>query len=125
MSDEPTGEVVILYPWQDVGDEEAPFRVEHRGRCQHRLIRLDRDAHRAFCRDCNLEVDPFAFLLRLCGEWQRWAAFRVEAERRAKAAHARLEETLRLERNARSRVKRLDPTVELPSVPWGENSTSW
>lgn len=118
--DEKTGEVVILFPWEDVGDDAAPFQSGKRSSCRHLLIRLDQDSHKTFCRDCNLEVDPFAFLLRLCHEWERWASFRKEAERRGAAASERLEETLRLERNARARVKRLDPTAALPEVPWGD-----
>ena len=115
-------EVVPLYRDRDLEDDDAPLRLGEKRPCLHRKTRLDRDAHRLYCHECDAEVDPFAFLVRLAGEWGRWVTHRKEAERRAKAAHERLEETLRLERNARARLKKLDPTVTPPERPWGEGS---
>lgn len=113
-------DVVILHPWRDAEDDEAPIHRDERSRCQHKYVRLNTSAHRLYCRDCDEEVDPFAFLLRLHGEWHYWVQHREAAEKRARAAQARLEETLRLERNARSRVKKLGSQDQLPVVPWGE-----
>lgn len=116
-------DVVRLYPDHDLTDDDALMRQDSKPRdCSHRKIRLDQTAHRAYCRDCNLEVDLFDFVWRLAGQWEVWVRQRKEAKRRAVAAQARLDETLRLERNARARVKRLDPEAKLPQVPWGEAS---
>lgn len=126
MTDDGAAEVVWLHPGRDLGDEEAPVSTAPKeGGCLHRNVKLDRDAHRVFCRACDAEVDPFAVLLRLASDWERYAAHRKEARRRAVAASERLTEILRLERNARARLGRLDPDVEPPPVPWGERSVGW
>lgn len=120
MSDD----VVILHPWLDLSDEESPLQFARTPRqsryCAHRKVKLDRELNRVLCRECDAEIDPFKFLLRLTGDWSYWVDAREAAHKRAVAAQARLDETLRLERNARARVKRLDPSVKLPVVPWGE-----
>lgn len=115
-------DVVQLFP--DDGDDDAPVTRTEEAFCAHRLIRIDKSAHRTFCRECGREVDPFDFLLRLAGEWDRWQRAEKEAKRRAFEAQARLEDVLRLEKNARARVKRLDPKGKLPPVPWGEGSST-
>lgn len=117
-----SGDVRILHPWRNEADDDAPLHRVHNKPCLHRRIRLDKDAHRVYCRECDAEVDPFAFLFWLTGEWERWVSARESAEKRFMAAQARLDETLRLERNARARVKRLDSQAPLPTVPWGDGS---
>lgn len=117
--------VVPIHPDRDLGDDDAPVQAADQSPCAHRKVKLDQDAHRVICRECDQEVDPFAFLLRLASDWERYARHRREAERRANAAHARLDEILRLERNARSRLKRIDPDARPPAVPWGHRSVGW
>jgi hypothetical protein len=116
-----TGDVHILFPW---GDDDSPMRREPRSGCQHKNVTLVEDSHKLICRDCDAEVDPFAFLIRLTADWERWVGIRKEAERRARLAVARLEETLRLEQNARARVRRRDPAAKLPEIPWGQGKGS-
>lgn len=123
--DETTAEIVALFPDRDLTDDDAPIHRDPKDHCQHRKIRLDQDAHKVFCRECDAEVDPFMYLMRFAGDWEFWVRHRKEAERRAREAHTRLEETLRLERNARGRVKRHAPEAKLPHVPWGESRASW
>lgn len=102
-------------------DEDAPVASEKRkSYCPHRRVVLNQEAHRVICRDCRREVDAFAYLVRLANEWERWAAHRREAEKRARAAGARLAEILRMERNARARLRRIDPDARPPKKPWGE-----
>lgn len=115
-------QVVPIHPDRDLHDEDAPVTSGDRSasiaRCRHKHIRLDEDAHRAYCQGCDVEVDPFAFLLTLAHEWERYSRHRQEAERKATSAHTRLEEIRRLERNARARVKKLDPSIVLPKKPY-------
>lgn len=123
--EERLAEVVAIHPDRDLEDEDAPLDTKPRGpACLHRRIRLDTEAHRAYCRECDREIDPFAFLKGLAGDWERYMRFRKEAERRARAAEARLQELLRLERNARARLKKIDPDAERtsPQRPWGEGT---
>ncbi len=108
-------EVVRLHPERDLTDEEALLTSEPRPPfCSH---------HR---RGCGRELDPFKVLVAFAGDWQQHATFRKEQQRRAKAAHERLTELLRLETNARARLKRIDPQAEkqAPQRPWGEGSAS-
>lgn len=89
--------------------------------CRHMKVLLSTEARRVFCRDCGHEIDAFGFLSRLCGEWELWVRARDDAEQGAKAAQERLSELLRLERNARGRLKRIDPAAakDAPQRPWG------
>lgn len=118
-------EVVRLHPDRDLTDEDAPVASAPRapGYCSHKHIALDEELHRVICRDCDREVDPFKYLMRLARDWEGYARFRKEAIRRAHEARERLEEILRLERNARARLKRIDPDAakSAPKVPWGQN----
>jgi hypothetical protein len=122
-------DVVRLYPERDLTDDDAPVATKPRepGYCRHARIALDRELHRVICRDCDREVDPFKYLQTLASEWERYATHRKEAKRRADEAHERLQELLRLEQNARARLKRLDPEAEkkAPQRPWGAGSVNF
>lgn len=123
MDDGEGADVVPIHPGRDLVDEDAPVSADPQGRwCLHRRVSLDTVAHKVVCKECDREVDAFEVLRKLANDWQRYATHRKEAERRANAAQARLDETLRLERNARARVGRLDPEVKLPERPWGDAS---
>lgn len=129
MTDEDTpvvATIVRLHPERDLTAEDAPVtRVATTGRyCPHLHVRLDTTAHKVYCNGCDLEVDPFAFLLKLAGDWQRWSVYQKECQRRGKEARERLDEVLRLERNARARLKRVDPKAKQPEVPWGASNPS-
>lgn len=127
--EEALADVVRLHPERDLGDEDAPVRTKPResGHCPHRRVSLDHELHRVICRDCDKEVDPFKYLQRLAHDWERYAMHRKEAKRRADAAHERLVELLRLESNARARLKRIDPEAArtAPRRPWGHGSTDF
>ena len=116
-------DVVPIHPDRDLEDDDAPV---HRGDrppfCMHRKVRLDEQARRLYCRECDQEVPAFDFVKTLASDWDRYVRHRKEAQRRAEAAHIRLDEILRLERNARARLKRIDPAAKPPDRPWGEGS---
>lgn len=100
-------DVHVLYGDADARAAEAPIHPqERRPFCAHRQIRLDNDAHRVFCRNCDVEVEPFQVLQDLAHDWSRWEDARGMAEREAKAARARLDDLLREERNAKARKRR-------------------
>lgn len=119
MSDDSYAEIIRLYPDRDAEDEDAPLHRDKKESCTHRRVSLDPDAKRVRCRDCDREVSAFDFLARLAGDWEYWVRHRKEAERRARLASTRLEELLRLENNARARLRRLDPEAKTPERPWG------
>lgn len=117
-------EIIRLHPDRDLEDDDAPIaRVPSAGHCLHRRVNLDTTAHRVLCRDCDREVDPFAVLVRLTGDWEHFARFRKESQRKAEEAHTRLKELIRLESNARARLRRIDPKAEKTvDRPWGAGS---
>jgi hypothetical protein len=116
--------VVRLHPERDLTDDEALVRrAERPPFCAHRRgFTLHEESHTVTCRECERAIDPFEALLWVSREWERHVTFRKEAERRAREAGNRLKELLRLETNARSRLKRLDPAAakKAPERPWGE-----
>lgn len=121
--DDASAEIVELFPDRDLTDDDAPIRRDPKTSfCRHHKTRLDRDARRIYCRECDAEVDSFTVIDRLVADSETWIRHRKEAERRARAAQTRLEEILRLERNARSRLKKIDPEAKPPERPWGEGS---
>lgn len=102
--DEEFAPVIALRPAQ--GDEDADRPLASRPRpswCHHTKFWLDREAQRAYCRDCGREVPAFDVLVDLCRDWERFAEGRREARRRMTVAHESLEILLRDERNAKSR----------------------
>lgn len=125
MTDDLAGDladVVRLHPNRNLGDEDAPVRRDRKTGCLHWKVRIDQDAHRLYCRSCDVEVDPIQFLAYLASNWDRYAAHRDESKRRADEADVRLAELLRLEHNARARLRKLDPKAKMPERPWGAGS---
>lgn len=120
--DDTLAQIVSIHPDRDLQDDEAPIHQSASVHCLHEQVCLDRDAHKVLCRRCDREVDAFAYLNRLAGDWDRYVRHRKEAKRRADEAHNRLLELLRLEKNARTRLKKLDPTAKVPPKPWGEST---
>lgn len=120
MSDRP--KLSVLYPTPDEHDDESPAEKEERKHCLHRKVKLDTEARRVFCRECDREVDAFTVILAWANDWTRITYWRKEAERRRARAGDRLEEILRVEKNARARVKKLDPQAKLPEKPWGDGN---
>lgn len=110
----------VLYPPPDEHDDDTPATKQEHDSCLHRKVRLDTEARRVFCRDCGREVDPFTVIQSWASDWTRITNWRAEAERRRARAADRLTEILRVEKNARARVRKLDPDATLPSKPWGE-----
>ena len=115
-------DVVRLHPDRDLEDDDATLHRRRQSRdCRHRRATIHDDAHKLFCRDCDRELDPIRFLGELMGYWEHHVRHRKEAHRRMVEAQTRLDEILRLERNARARLGRLDPEAakEAPEKPWG------
>ena len=105
----PEADVVRLHPDRDLQDDDAALHRRHQSLdCRHRRATIDDDAHKLFCRDCDREIDPIRFLTDLMGRWEIHVRHRKEAARRANEAQTRLDEILRLERNARARLGKLD-----------------
>jgi hypothetical protein len=120
VSDE-LADILPLRPEFTVEDEQAPLRSKERERyCPHDHVTVDSEAHRLTCRACDREVDSIAFLERLAGDWERYRQARDAAAGQARTARQRLEETQRLERNARARLKRLEAKPELAPVRQAE-----
>lgn len=113
--------IVALFPTADEHDAGMPAeKADHVRFCRHARIRLDEVARRVYCRECDAEVDPFAVILTWANDWARIANWRKEAARRRDLAASRLEEILRLETNARARMRKNFPDVPLPAKPYGE-----
>jgi hypothetical protein len=119
---ERSAEIIRLFPSEDEHDREQPARREPEKSCVHRHVNLNRAARIVTCRDCGNQVDAFTILDHYAGEWDRVVRWHDEAKRRARVAHERLEEILRLERNARARLRRVDPAAaaEAPAKPYGD-----
>lgn len=92
---------------QDV-DNEIAVRPVYGGYCPHKRANINHGMRQLVCRDCEADLDPFDFLHRLTQEADRWRQARIHAQQRARAAEDRLQEILRLERNARARLKRIE-----------------
>jgi hypothetical protein len=107
--DEPAGAEIVELPTGYTGaPDDVPVR-RHRpelAHCLHRLTRLDVDAHRVYCRDCDAEVDPFGVLVQLAGAVERWENARDRAHADAKHAAAELAEIKRQLRNAKAQLRR-------------------
>lgn len=111
MSDESDklADIVPLHPGLDLEDEDRPVASDTvkpgAEWCPHRRARLNDENHRVYCRECDRELDAYAVLDRLAREPERWIAARRGAEQRAKFVQRRLEDLLRLERNAKARQR--------------------
>jgi hypothetical protein len=103
------GNIVQLYPTKDQADESAPVKSREgdpkQRYCRHHHVELDREARRVYCRACSVEVPAFDFLEELSRDFSRHVTAREEAERRATVARENLDELLREERNAKSRLR--------------------
>jgi ferritin-like metal-binding protein YciE len=88
------------------------YRIKARGTCSHygQTRMLDAASRKITCKACNQELDAFECMLEMTKHYDRVTSRLQEIERKTKEAHERLEEVLRVERNARSRVKRLEAT---------------
>lgn len=118
--------LVVLYAPEDEHDAEQPATRDDQPKeyCGHHRITLHEEPRTVVCRDCGRTIDPFDVLIRYSSDWDRIVRWRKEAERRRKLAGERLDEILRLERNARGRVRRLDPKAKLPVLPYGHGGDS-
>lgn len=110
--------VIELFPVIDEADDENPLRhrtVDRKlcpGRCNR--AELDQRDQRVYCRDCGREIPAWDELMKLAADPERYIAARKESARLARLADARLKELLRLERNAKSRLRRLEvPRAEV------------
>ncbi|MET0601830.1 MAG: hypothetical protein ABW167_07560 [Baekduia sp.] len=75
------------------------------GFCLHERVALDGEKHKVFCRECAEEIDPYAFLSRLAGNWHRYEDAVTHAQREAKVAEEKLAKVKRELINAKSRLR--------------------
>lgn len=90
-----------------LADDDLPIREEYDGYCQHSSANINSGMRSLTCRECGADLDAFDWLLRLSRHTSRYVSARKDAEQRAAAARDRLNEILRLERNAKARLQRL------------------
>lgn len=123
---ERAAEIIRLFPEADEHDAQQPVTRASGSkiRCSHRRTQLTINGARRVVCECGEEVDPVDVMIGWAGDWDHLVRWRREAERRARLAHERLQEILRLEKNARALLKRLDPdeALEAPQAPWGAGS---
>lgn len=125
MSDHERPNLVVLYAPVDEHDAEQPASIGEKPEwCDHPRYVLLPESRTVECKKCGRQIDPFDVLVRYASDWDRIVRWRREAERRRKLAGERLDEILRLERNARGRVRRHDPKAKLPSLPYGHGQGS-
>ena len=107
--DEPLDNVVELPPRDPDAEIEPPIRrVRSRNACYHKKVIMDADARTLACKDCGSMVDWVDWLDTLVREWERYVYHWRDTRRKIREADARLAELLRLERNARARLGRLN-----------------
>jgi hypothetical protein len=113
VADEPTAEVVPLFPLDEEGTEASPILTrEGTGKgprqtyCSHDRVELDTDARRVYCRQCGREVPPFDYLKKLARKFEQYTTALAEAKRQTRVAEANLAELKREERNAKARARR-------------------
>jgi hypothetical protein len=106
VSDE--GNVIELFPPAKGTDDEHDKLAVHtsRQRCHHRGARLDADARRVYCRECNVEIDAYEVLERIAREPERTIEERKTAQRRLRQVRSELKNLEREERNAKARKRR-------------------
>jgi hypothetical protein len=103
--------VARIHAGRDTKDDQRPLAVKERqtgdtsSYCLHRRTELDTKSQRVYCRDCESEVTAFDTLLRLAREPERWIWHRKDAERRANTAEESLRVLLKIEANAKARVR--------------------
>lgn len=123
--EEALADIIRLFPEQDEHDAAQPGAKGALGaeqkHCRHARVWVHGVSRKVTCRDCDAEIDAFTIVMRWTQDWDRIVAWRKEADRRATATGNRLSELLRLERNARTRLRRIDPEAEASSTqkPWG------
>lgn len=105
LAEELMGSLDKLFETDLIADEQRPVAKDERQPwCRHKRVRLT-EARRVYCRDCKREVPAFDVLDDLAHDWERYMHTREDAQARSKTAQANLTELLRLERNAKARVR--------------------
>jgi hypothetical protein len=105
--------VVELFPGiaeeERLGDER-PLTTDHPDRermlCRHRLTRLDTQARRVYCRECDVEVPAFDVLEYLSRDTEHYLRVWRQARNEAKHAEERLAGLDRREKNTKARIRR-------------------
>lgn len=80
--------------------------------CRHKHSVVDMRARTVECDDCGADLDPVQVLWNLSTDYSSFVAELSNAKRSLADARERLEETLRQERNARARLKRLEKKLQ-------------
>lgn len=105
------GAEIIKLPYAE--DDAIPSEVDLKRkeyRCQHRYVALHESTHRLYCNEdqggCGEEIDMYEWIENLTRDWRNFKWRYKMAKQQTEAAEARLAEVLRLERNAKARLKR-------------------
>jgi hypothetical protein len=101
-------EIIDLFTDAEQSEAAAPLTSrakDYTKHCQHERIELARDNRRAYCKDCGEERDLFDVLVRFAGRYEYYVESWKTAKREAETSRAQLEEVLRQERNAKSRLR--------------------
>lgn len=106
LAEELMGSLDGLFETDQIADDARPVaRMPRESYCRHRRVRLAGESRRVYCRDCEREVPAFDVLDDLAFDWETYMHTREDAQKRAKTATENLTELLRLERNAKGRLK--------------------
>lgn len=106
LAEELMGSLEKLFETDQVADDQRLIAKDPRGPwCSHKRVRLTGESRRVICRDCDREVSAYDALDSIAHDWERHMHGRRDAQKRAKTAEANLIELLRLERNAKGRLR--------------------
>jgi hypothetical protein len=92
--------------------EDTPIRSVQSSWCSHTNVTIDSNKRTLTCRKCKADVDPFAYLVGLSRDWDRYAFPLERVKKELHATHDKLADTKRQERNARARLKRLEKRLQ-------------
>lgn len=121
MSDLDEGGEVILFPKVKDGADAITPPVERVRRdllgCRHRRKTvLDKEAHRLTCADCGQELDCFDWIYDYSGRWESANSHYRQAVQQWHQAARRVEELLRVEKNAKARARKAGVHLTQPQA---------
>lgn len=123
MTDETTGsggEVVLFPKIKDGADAITPPAERTKkpyDACRHRRkVLLDKEAHQLTCADCGQVLDCFDWIYDYVGRWDTENTLYRQAQQQRRDAGERLAELLRLERNAKARVRKAGVLLTTPQA---------
>lgn len=102
--DKPTAAVIDLEKERLKAKHTPVIATKYSMGCRHKHTVVDQRARTVECDDCGASLDPLQVLWDLACDHSRLLAEFRHTERKLKRAREDLEETLRLERNAKARL---------------------